>query len=676
MRIAVTILFLFLAIPTFAQQSKVDSLTAILANTSDPQQQLSLLFQLSSAYESVDLLKAIPPAHKAYELASQLKDTSEYFHACNNLGLLYDMVGKNDSVTIYFEEAFELAKQLDSLDHIVTVLNNLGIYYLDEGDYVKALGYLQDALIYVRQSTQKTNLSSLMTNIGIIHDELGNHDKAILYYKKAAAEAQKAGDKLSIAYADMSLGYVLYEEEKYKQALEYLKAALKTYQQEGIALSEAEVLFYIGALFAKQKKYELALKYQLDALAVYERLNSVNDLPTMYTEIGKIFEATNNSSKADIYFEKALDFVEENELLLELSYIYKTLIEVAEARKDYPKAYEYLKRSNELRDTLFSPNQKVEIDALEAQYNLKIKETENEKLKALQIQKEAKLRQRGFILIGTTLLALSLGTILLFYYRMNHQKNIYNQGLEQKVAERTAELQATNAKLTKINEELEKFTYITSHDLKEPLRNIASFVNLIQRRLKNEADQDLQDYMEYVVKNTKQMYGLVEDVLAFSRVDNEERVKLEKVDLQLLLTEIISSIKIMIRERNGVVDVKQLPTVLAHRTHLFLIFKNLIENGIKYNESAAPIIVISHIEKDGLYEFIVRDNGIGIAEKYHDQIFDMFKRLNKRDEYTGSGIGLAICKKIIEKYNGDIWLESTLGKGTAFHFTIPKESQA
>jgi light-regulated signal transduction histidine kinase (bacteriophytochrome) len=241
---------------------------------------------------------------------------------------------------------------------------------------------------------------------------------------------------------------------------------------------------------------------------------------------------------------------------------------------------------------------------------------------------------------------------------------------------RTIELKAANEKLRKSNEELEQFTYLASHDLKEPLRNISSFVTLIQRRIKKINIPELNEYFDFVILNTKRMYSLVEDVLVLSRINNHEPLASSPVDLNDVIQDVQMGLDTLIREKKAHITTDHLPTVEAPRAHLFLVFKNLIENGIKYNESVKPQVHIYysiHQEKN-CYQFTVSDNGIGVDIKYQTQIFEMFKRLNNREKYTGSGMGLAICKKILARYGGEIWIQSEENKGSTFYFTLPVTS--
>jgi PAS domain S-box-containing protein len=247
-----------------------------------------------------------------------------------------------------------------------------------------------------------------------------------------------------------------------------------------------------------------------------------------------------------------------------------------------------------------------------------------------------------------------------------------NEELEQKVFIRTKDLAHTNKKLIVKNEELARFAHIASHDLKEPLRNISSFVGLINlKSKKEELSKEILEYLHFIKLNTHQMHTIITDVLEYSKFDKNE-FSIESVDVPQIVEEVKISLSNFIAENNAQIKTYNLPIFTSNRGFLFLLLKNLINNGIKYNESSVPTIEISCIEEKTQYIFKIKDNGIGIDSAYHDQIFTMFKRLHTRERYKGSGLGLALCKRIVERMNGRVTVESEVGIGSTFTIVHPK----
>ena len=225
-------------------------------------------------------------------------------------------------------------------------------------------------------------------------------------------------------------------------------------------------------------------------------------------------------------------------------------------------------------------------------------------------------------------------------------------------------------KLKISNKELEQFAYVASHDLQEPLRMVSSFTQLLERRYKNQLDEDADDYIGFVVEGAQRMKNLIDDLLAFSRLNTEIR-EFEIILMEVVLDDVLTNLKASIMENNAQITHDTLPTINGDSLQINQLLQNLIANAIKFHGENPPQIHISAQEFEKECLFHVSDNGIGIDPKHQEQIFNIFKRLHTRIEYDGTGIGLSICKRIVERHGGRIWVESEPGKGSTFYFTIP-----
>ena len=241
--------------------------------------------------------------------------------------------------------------------------------------------------------------------------------------------------------------------------------------------------------------------------------------------------------------------------------------------------------------------------------------------------------------------------------------------LEKRVEERTGELKASNAELARSNQELEHFAYVASHDLQEPLRTIINFTELLAKRYKGSLDQKADGYIKFIVDSAKQMQMLISDLLAYSRVGTRPK-PFAAVSTDSLVKGVLQSLHRAITDSGATITCDRLPTVAGDDLQLTVLFQNLIGNAIKFRGADPPEIRISAKRKGDIWIFSVRDNGIGIDPRHHERIFILFQRLHTHDEYEGTGIGLALCKKIVERHGGQIWLESEPGRGSTFFFTI------
>ncbi len=246
--------------------------------------------------------------------------------------------------------------------------------------------------------------------------------------------------------------------------------------------------------------------------------------------------------------------------------------------------------------------------------------------------------------------------------------------LEDQTISRQTELEMakTIRNLEKTNKELSRFAYICSHDINEPLRSISNFLQLINKDEKNCFSQQSEEYMRFVMLGTHRLQNLVRDILIFSKI-TDDNVSHTYVSLESVMGEVLDNLSAKIVENQAVVTHDPLPDIYSDRSQMVQLFTNLIDNGIKFRSPESdPIIHVGVSDAGSAWRFFVKDNGVGIDKSYQEKIFEMFERLHRPYEYEGSGIGLAVCKKIVEFYGGKIFMESELRKGSTFHFTLPK----
>lgn len=246
---------------------------------------------------------------------------------------------------------------------------------------------------------------------------------------------------------------------------------------------------------------------------------------------------------------------------------------------------------------------------------------------------------------------------------------------EQKLAEEA--LKTKSEELERSNKELEQFAYIASHDLQEPLRTITSYLQLLEKQTKSKLDKDSLEFLGFAVDGAKRMYVLIQDLLVYSRVTMKTKTP-ELIDCSIILQIVLDNLQESIHINKAIITADSLPKIKADKFQMIQLFQNIIGNAIKFhreNEISQVHVSVKKMAENGLKEwlFSVKDNGIGIAKEYEEKIFALFQRLHSRDKYEGTGIGLSVCKKIVEKHGGKIWMESELGKGTTFYFTLKSE---
>ena len=242
---------------------------------------------------------------------------------------------------------------------------------------------------------------------------------------------------------------------------------------------------------------------------------------------------------------------------------------------------------------------------------------------------------------------------------------------EEELIRKNEELLKVTEDLKRSNNDLERFAYVASHDLQEPLRMVTSFAQLLAKQYKGRLGPDADEYIGFMIEGATRMSALINDLLDYSRVHSRV-TPFEPVDVDDAIDKVISNLKVRIAERGAEVSRGEMPVVLADRIQIIRLIQNLVSNAIKFcPKERNPEIRIDALRDGAQWIFSVRDNGIGINRKYADKIFEIFKRLHTREEYPGTGIGLAICRRIVERHGGKIWVECGEGNGSTFSFTLP-----
>ncbi len=264
--------------------------------------------------------------------------------------------------------------------------------------------------------------------------------------------------------------------------------------------------------------------------------------------------------------------------------------------------------------------------------------------------------------------------ISLYFYNLHREKGVLSKMVDEKTSEldmRIEELAEANSQLEKSNQDLQSFAHVTSHDLKSPLRNVTSFIQLLERKNIDNFDKKDLEYLNFSKEGVARMERTINDLLLYSSLDKAQVSK--ELNIYNLLEEIKLDLDYFTVDKGAEIILEgDFPVLILHHSKVKQLFQNLIENGLKYNRRETPKVLIHCEQQEYSYLFSVKDNGIGIEKEYHDNIFGLFKRLHSDKEYSGTGIGLAICKRIVQSYGGKIWLESVQGYGSTFYFTIPK----
>ena len=559
---------------------------------------------------------------KALELADKI-DSKNYRGLATIEAALYECIVKNN----YYQsikqctEGFNMMKGEFKKRYAPYFHLNLGRNYHFLGDSVLTQKHYLESIKLLEQRPdrnyyEKRWLAHTYYNIFILFNFTGSEFIQSEYLDKALKAYEDIDDLGGVANCYNSYAVYYFKKSDYKAALDNLLKARE------MALKENAISFLsiycsnIGLVYTKLNEFDKADAFFNMALAYDEQINSAYHSAHTQNQMGEANVIRKEYQKAIDHFKVAEKYFESVGVKKSLSTLFDNLSQAYIGIENYVEAFAYQKKYSESLKELFNDEKTFAIARARNEYELEVKEQEAQLLRS---------------------------------------KN-------EQIAKYANQLEFSNS-------ELRQFAHVASHDLREPLRMVSSFVQLLERSFKGKLDEDQQEYMRFIVQGTYTMQNLISDLLTLSGISFVR--SLQPIDLNKILSTVQSSLKVQINERNVKINSPVLPVVKGDETHMIQLFQNLISNAIKYNISEPPIVDISFNVTGKKYHFSITDNGIGIPEEYVEKIFLIFQRLHSRDEYSGTGIGLAICKKIIDQAGGKIWVEPNPDGGCVFKFTLP-----
>lgn len=576
----------------------------------------------------------------------------------NSIGILHDIKGEKDLAVQSFEEAEDIFLELGDLEWLGQVYNNWGVVHVTENSLETATRLYIKALAVNENSGNERGLMATHSNLGRLYYKQRLYEQS----KEHAEEGVRLAKKLqSATWLPLSLnlkGDIYHKSAQNTEALLAYEEALAIARDNGDDYNLIFTLNRLARLYLDNDQPRQALDYIQQSLNRAMVAGKRKDLEEIYLILGECRARIGEFQEAKPYIDTAYSLAQVDRDYKYLLQAYRQYGDLYYDLGNYKLSLSFQKRFQALQDSINSLENEELLSRLEREFNRKEQELEIFELK------EKATQQYLFLVILSGLIGMIL-MIAVGFYTYYRRIRRFNEQLETKVQERTEALKQSNI-------QLERFAYIASHDLKTPLRTISSFLSLIKRRIQPYKDSELEDLLSFASNGAKQMNNLIEDVLEFSKVSTAE-MKKEVVDLNQTIRSVLYNIDDFLKEKKGYVETHALPAVMGNGGYLHQLFQNLIVNGLKYNENEHPKVTISCQDQGEDYRFCIEDNGIGIDLSYQDTVFEMFKRLHTAAEYEGTGIGLALCKKIAEQHGGKIWLEHSSPAGTMFCLTLPKE---
>ena len=659
----------------------------------------------ANEYSYSNMPKALLYADVALEKAKKKGDNAEVFSVQRDIGFIYEDNALLDKAIQSYELAAKTAENLhDTLK--TTIYNDLAIVSRKIGNFKAAYSYYEKVLSLAEKTTPVDYfmIAGAYHGLGHLHREVGVYDKAISYYLKSleistflketvdlivshidiadtyakARELDKALEHIEIAYrlasqqkklkptdletsaqlasATNRFGEILGLRGQYNAALVKHEEALSIYRGMNFKSYIARTLMYIADVNLQQKQYDKSESVFKQCIQYEAQFINV-DQAELHFKIGNLYREQKRLTEAEKEFLKALELANK--------YDYKEIIQKANyqmflvsfEKNDRTSALKYLEMSHALNDSLFSIEKARSVAGLELKFNSEKRENELNSLKARE--------NRLFLILS---IASFLMIVLFLSYTIQLRGRNYRS-----LKIKNDEIQTQYKRLEESNEILSQFAYVVAHDLKEPLRSIGSYIGLIQMKHGKELPESAKEYMQFVNAGVKRMYSLLTDLLDFSQVVSQQPGA-EVIRPDEVLEDVKANLHNAIQSKNAKIEYSEnLPSIRMNRLHLLQLFQNLIGNALKFTNKI-PNVRIEGKEEGGQILLTIADNGIGIKKDFSSKVFVLFQQLNKKGQFEGTGIGLTICKNIVEKYNGRIWFDSEENVGTKFYISIPTQA--
>ncbi len=579
------------------------------------------------------------------------------------------------SRTIYLT-VLELSKKNKDIENQQNALCGLGILYDAAGNMDNAINYFKEALALAEASSDSAKCIVYLNNLAEEFSKNKQYNEALANIERASNIAKTTNDYDSKIYIGQQYAQALADLGRFEEALMKIEETLAQCQGFSIRRDINTLSIVKGDIFLKQRNMNAAVAIFLECLA---RPMNVTHQATVNYELGKIYQDRGEIAKAKPYLIKAQALAEQNQLLGYDEKSHRALYAVYVAEKNSTKALYHLEKANALRDQYFNFEKSAKVSELLFRYDLAQGE---QKIKEVELQASRNLMLAGGIL--------SLLLIVSLVYIMYLRSGTYNvlKVKSEKIEQQKAELEIANEAMARKKEELEvqarlleesngllrQFSYAVAHDLKEPLRTMSSFIKIINRRYAPLLPSDSKEYFDFVISGADRMTKMLEGLLRYSMMSMNKKMEVEAFSLSDVVKEVTNSLYVTINERQAkIIFNDTMPMVCMNRLHTVQLVQNLVSNALKFVEQSPVIEIQSHVNEAGQVLFSIKDNGIGIDKDSGGKLFQLFHRVHRdTTRFEGTGVGLALCKSIVEKYNGQIWFESEKDQGTKFFMSLPK----
>ena len=659
----VVIVLLFLVTNfSYSQNSKIDSLQKILEVAKEDSNKAEILVQLAKLTSDFDREKSIEYYLEALRFE---KDKNKKAVILYPIGIYNWQLGNFQESIEYYKKALTLFAELKDSTWLGKVYNNLGVVNWGLGNSIEALEFYQKALKIRKRINDKKGVSIILNNIGLIYQGWGLFKDALEWHKEALAIAMEIEKYSVIAYSYSNFGKCYENEKNYEDALKYYQLGYKNLlMKEKNSRSCSFFLASIGGAYSEMGKLDSALVYYKSSLLHAIRINNKNRIAIAEYNLGLTNFKLNRIAAAEKYINSSYDKSVENSYTNLIKNNLFTLSKIEESKGDISKALKYFKNATAIKDSTFNSEKIAKFTALQVKFQLEQQSQENEMLrKNSEIQSLTISRQNDSknILIVTSIVFLIILLVITKSRKSFKKLNV--------------KLKASERELLKINANKDKFFSIISHDLKSPFSSLIGAIDVLDAEQNELSPEETKEMIQIIKHTSNNVYQLLDVLLAWARTQIDGmNLKFEQIKISDVTNQVFDLLHINAEVKNIslINSLSENDFVQADLLALDTVLRNLVSNGIKFTKPNGKIIIESK-KNDNEVQIIVSDSGVGLSKSDIDKLFriEIHHISIGTNKETGTGIGLILCKELVEKHGGKIWVESELGVGSKFMFSLP-----
>lgn len=651
------ILFLLVSGLLYAKQKEVDSLETALKSV-EGESKVDIFNRLSDLYHYIDTKKAIEYAEMGVELADSIGYKKGLAGAYGSLGFTY--IGFSTSKAIeYTKKALSIRREINHIGGIATSLNVLGVIYYYSGDYLQSIEYHLNSIKMKEELGNKKILATSYNNVALVYMAVEDFDKALEYLFKAMKLREETNGPRSTGLIKTNIGEIYSRIGDYEKAVQYFNEALELNTEANSKSMIAYSYFCFADLYTTLNEVDNALAYYDSSLVIYKEMEIKNGVSNSENGIANIYKIKKEYDKAIYHADLALKTAEEINSLNNIYNATNTLYYCYQHKNNYKKAFSYLIKNKTVQDSLKNDTKLKKIARIELDYKI-------EKMK--QEQEQELNRQKTFNQYLMIIL-ISAAIILLLIYKGFRNKKLAN-----------IKLSELNKQLQEVNTTKDRFLKIIAHDLRGPYQSTLGLSGILASEYDYLSEEEKILAISNLDNSLNKQYDLLNDLLKWAKMQGGN-FSIKKVNLSLLemINDAVAILKLG-ADKKGISLVNKLSKdykVLADKDMLNLLLRNLIANSIKFTGKGGIVEIGAEEENDNV-KISVSDTGIGIDKDTINKLFRLDHQISNKGTAgeEGSGLGLILCREIIDKHGGSIWVESEVNKGSKFIFTLSKSKES